>query len=446
MSKQKTQDCGGSDHIRPSFSSRREFMQVGLIGGLGLSLPNLLRMEAQAEQKHYESKEGQAKSIIHIFLPGGMAQQESWDPKPYSPTEYRGPLSNIKTKIAGQRFGEHWKQLAQVSDKITIINSMTHGEAAHERGVHNMFTGYRPSPALSYPSLGSVVSHEFGPRKNLPPYVAIPNVANEFANSGYLSSAYGPFSLGNDPANKGFSVRDLSLPKGIDDKRFDRRRSLLQTVDDHFKSLEESDALDAMDTFYQRAYGLISSKEAREAFNIDAEDAKLRDEYGRNTAGQRMILSRRLVEAGVRFVSMTYGGWDHHDNVKNGFNAQVPNFDVALARLIRDLEDRGLLDSTLVMVSSEFGRTPKINKTAGRDHWPKVFSVMLAGGGVKKGSIYGLSDSLAAEPEENPVGPEDLATTVYNQLGINADKELMAPGGRPIEIVDGGKVIEELLG
>ncbi|MFT5413533.1 MAG: hypothetical protein ACI9NC_006288, partial [Verrucomicrobiales bacterium] len=351
----------------------------------------------------------------------------------------------IKTKVAGQRFGELFKNIAQVSDKITVINSMTHGEAAHERGVHNMFTGYRPSPALTYPSIGSVVSHEFGPRKNLPPYVAIPSVANEHAGSGYLSSAYGPFSLGNDPANQGFSVRDLSLPKGIDDKRFERRRSLLQTVDDHFKSLEESDALDAMDTFYQRAYGLISSKEAREAFNIEAEDAKLRDEYGRNQAGQRMILARRLVEGGVRFVSMTYGGWDHHDNVKNGFQQQVPAFDVALARLIRDLDDRGLLDSTLVMVSSEFGRTPKINKTAGRDHWPKVFSTMLAGGGVKRGSVYGLSDSLAAEPEENPVSPEDLAATIYNQLGINSDKELMAPGGRPIEIVDGGKVIKELL-
>jgi len=445
MTKQRIQDCGGTDHIRPSLSSRREFMQVGLIGGLGLSLPNFLRMEAGAAQKHYESKEGVAKSIIHIFLPGGMAQQESWDPKPYAPTEYRGPLGTIKTKVAGQRFGQHFKNLAQISDKITIINSMTHGEAAHERGVHNMFTGYRPSPALSYPSLGSVVSHEFGPRRNLPPYVAIPSVANEFAGSGYLSSAFGPFSLGNDPANKGFSVRDLSLPKGIDDKRFDRRRSLLQTVDDHFKSLEESDALDAMDTFYQRAYGLISSQEAREAFNIDAEDNKLRDEYGRNQAGQRMLLSRRLVEAGVRFVSMTYGGWDHHDNVKGGFDRQVPSFDIALARLIRDLDDRGLLDSTLVMVSSEFGRTPKINKTAGRDHWPKVFSVMLAGGGIKRGSIYGLSDSLAAEPEENPVGPEDLATTIYGQLGINADKELMAPGGRPIEIVDGGKVITDLL-
>ena len=185
-------------------------MQIGLVGGLGLTLPQFLKMEASAAQKHFESKEGVAKSVIHIFLPGGMSQQESWDPKPYAPSEYRGPYGSIKTRIAGQRFGQLFKNVAQVSDKITVINSMTHGEAAHERGIHNMFTGYRPSPALNYPSLGSVVSHEFGPRENLPPYVAIPNVANEYAGSGYLSSAYGPFSLGSDPADKNFSVRDLT--------------------------------------------------------------------------------------------------------------------------------------------------------------------------------------------------------------------------------------------
>jgi len=221
---------------------------------------------------------------------------------------------------------------------------------------------------------------------------------------------------------------------------------MLQAVDDHFRTLEKSDALDAMDTFYERAYSLISSQEAREAFNLSAEPDKLRDEYGRNTAGQRMLLARRLVEAGVRFVSLTHGGWDHHDNVKDNMRNNGAPLDVALARLIRDLDDRGLLDSTLVMVTSEFGRTPKINKTNGRDHWPKVFSGILAGGGIKRGFAYGKSDSLAAEPDENPVGPEDLATTVYNQMGITADKELMAPGDRPIEIVDGGKVIKELIG
>jgi hypothetical protein len=321
---------------------------------------------------------------------------------------------------------------------------MTHGEAAHERGVHNMFTGYRPSPALVFPSMGSVVSHEFGSRNNLPPYICVPNQPNEFAGSGYLSSAYGPFSLGADPANKGFKVRDLAAPGGLGDDRFERRRSLLTTVDTHFKSLEKSDSLDAMDTFYQDAYKLVSSQQAREAFALEKEPDALKDEYGRSEAGQRLLMARRLVEAGVRFVSVTYGGWDHHDNVKGQMSNQVPAFDQAYARLIRDLSDRGLLESTLVMVSSEFGRTPKINNTAGRDHWPKVFSVVLAGGGLKKGFVYGSSDALGAEPENDPMTVANLATTVYNQLGINADKELMAPGDRPIEICDGGKVVNEL--
>ncbi len=200
-----------------------------------------------------------------------------------------------------------------------------------------------------------------------------------------------------------------------------------------------------MDTFYERAYSLISSPKAREAFNIDAEPDAIRDEYGRNAAGQRMLMARRLVEAGVRFVSLQYGGWDIHAGITSNMRRTMPQFDQAFATLITDLEQRGLLERTLVMVSSEFGRTPKINKDAGRDHWPKVFSVVLAGGGIKKGYIHGASNSTATEPERDPIGPEDLATTLYHQLGIVADKELMAPGGRPIEIVDGGKVRTELL-
>jgi hypothetical protein len=420
-------------------------MHVGLIGGLGLSLPEFLSMKAHGAQKFYESKEGVAKSVIHIYLPGGMAHQESWDPKPYAPLEYRGPLKSIPTKITGERFGEYFKESAKIADKITVCRSMSHGEAAHERGTHNMFTGYKPSPALQFPSMGSVVSHEFGSRKNLPPYVCVPKVPNEFANSGYLSSSYGPFGLGGDPAADNFSVRDLALPTGITENRFLKRRSMLDTVDDHFRRLEKSDALDSMDKFYQDAYSLISSKEAREAFDINKEDAKLRDQYGRNTAGQRMLLARRLVESGVRFVSLTYGSWDNHANIKTSFEKQGPELDKAFATLISDLDQRGLLDSTLVMMSSEFGRTPKINKTDGRDHWPRVFSVALAGGGITRGQIYGSSDAFATAPEENPLSVEDLATTVYDRLGIVADKELMAPGDRPIEIVDGGKVVKQLI-
>ena len=425
--------------------SRRSMLTVGAVGGLGLSLADFFRLRsAQAEQKDYDFIEAKAKSVIHIYMPGGMAHQESFDPKPYSPIEYRGEMKTIKTNT-GEVFCESLPKLAQVADKITVIRSLTHGEAAHERGTHNMYTGYRPSPALNFPSMGSVVSHEYGPRNNLPPYVCIPNQPNEYAGNGYLSSSFAPFSLGSDPASDGFRVRDLALPGGVDDARFGRRRSALEAVNKYFAEKDKSDAVQAMNTFYERAYSLVAAKEAREAFNIAAEDAKIRDEGGRKQAGQRLLMARRLVAAGVRFVTLTYGGWDMHNQITRGFKNTMPSLDQALATLIRDLDRTGLLESTLVMVSSEFGRTPKINRTAGRDHWPKVFSVMLAGGGIKGGMIHGTSNATASEPDLDPVGPEDLAFTVYNQLGIVADKELMAPGDRPIEIVDGGKLIRPIL-
>jgi len=441
-----TKSTVDSRRARLPWPSRRAFLHVGFAGFLGLSLDGLLRARrASADRKHYESKEGPAKSLIHIFLPGGMAHQDSWDPKPYAPIEYRGELGTVPTKIDGTLFSEGLKQTAQVADKLVVCRSLTHGEADHDRGTHNMFTGYRPSPAIVYPSFGSVVSHELGTRKNLPPYVCIPSQPTTFAGPGYLSSSYSPFSLGSDPASGNFVVQDLNLPQGVDEKRFTLRRSILEAVNEHFASKEKSDGLAAMDTFYSRAYGLLSSKEAREAFHLNAEPAALRDEYGRNEAGQRMLLARRLVTAGVRLVTLTYGGWDMHNGIRDAMRGQLPPFDQAFAALIRDLDRTGQLDSTLVMVSSEFGRTPKINGTAGRDHWPKVFSVVLAGGGLKKGFVYGTSDATATEPDQDPLSVEDLATTIYHQLGIVADKELMAPGDRPIEIVDGGKVIKELI-
>lgn len=435
--------CPGNPLER--YSSRREFFYVGLLGGLGLTLPQFLSNQAAAATKSYGKHDAVAQGIIHIFLPGGIAHQESFDPKPFAPAEYRGPFGAIDTKIPGVQFSEFMKETAQIADKITIIRSMSHGEAAHERGTHNMFTGYRPSPALEYPSIGSVISHELGSRNDLPPYVCVPSVPNEFANSGYLSSAFGPFALGADPAQGNFQVRDLNLPKGVDDARFAKRRSLLETVDHHFRALEESDAIDSMDAFYQHAYQLISSQKAREAFDLKAEPDALKDEYGRTAAGQRMLLARRLIESGVRFVSLTAGGWDHHDNLKASIQKELPPTDKAIAALIRDLDRRGMLDSTLVMVTSEFGRTPKINATGGRDHWPRVFSTMLAGGGMKQGYVHGASDSLGGEVDTDGVGVADLATTIYNQIGINSDSELMSPGNRPIEIVDGGQVLDSLL-
>lgn len=425
--------------------SRRSLLTIGAIGGIGLTLTDFFRLQKLQAAAKPGTKTPQAKSVIFIYLPGGMAQQETFDPKPYAPLEYRGPLNSIETKIAGVRLGQHLPKTAQVMDKITLVRSMTHGEAAHERGTHNMFTGYRPSPALQFPSIGSVISHEFGPRNNLPPYVCIPNQPNAYAGPGYLNDSFAGFSIGDDPARKGFRVRDLSIPDGLDENRFAKRRKLLDQVNQHFRQRESNPSLEAVDTFYERAYSLVSSPAAREAFDIEKEAPAMRDAYGRNTAGARMLLSRRLVEAGVRFVTMTYGGWDMHDNIHQGMQRTLPAFDQGYAQLINDLDQRGLLDSTLVCVATEFGRTPKINGTGGRDHWPKVFSIAMAGGGMKRGNVYGKSNATASEPEDDPLTVEDWATTMYHCLGIEAGKELMAPGNRPIEIVNGGKVITDLL-
>ena len=435
---------------RVSFSrgiDRRGFLSVGTVGGLGLSLGDFLRLQAARGEANPGTppRQAAAQSMIYIYLPGGFAQQETFDPKPHAPVEYRGPLGSIDTTLPGIRFGEVLPHTAKIADKLAICRSMTHGEAAHERGTHNMFTGYKPSPALHYPSFGSVVSHELGSRENLPAYVCVPGQPNEFAGSGYLSTAYSGFSLGADPAEGKFRVRDLNLPEGISEARFDKRRRMLDVVNDHFRQKEKSDSLDALDSFYQRAYGLISSAKAQEAFDLTKEPDAIKEEYGRNQAGMRMLLARRLVESGVRFVTLTYGGWDHHDKIEKGIKSQAPAFDRGFATLIRDLERRGLLASTLVCVGTEFGRTPKINPTAGRDHWPKVFSIAMAGGGIKGGIVHGSSNATASEPENDPLTVEDWATTIYDRLGIDARKELMAPGARPVEIVDGGKVVSQLV-
>ena len=431
---------------RSPLPGRREFLRVGVVGSLGLTLGDFFALQARGDQKSYASKEGVAKSVIQIVLPGGMAHQESWDPKPDAPLEYRGPFGVAKTKTPGVVLSENFRSVAQVADKMTVVRSIAGKEADHGRASYTMFTGYRKSPAIEHPAMGAVVSHEFGPRKDLPPYVAVPT-ASEYGGTGYLGSQFGPFGIGSDPARNGYKVRDLSLPPGVDDRRFGTRQEIRGVVDDHFRvQAKNAKALGAMDEFSARAYALISSSEAREAFDINKETSATRAKYGASEAGPRFLLARRLVEAGVRFVTVSYGGWDMHAGIENAMRRQAPGLDTALAGLIRDLDDRGLLASTIVLVTSEFGRTPKINASAGRDHFPRVFSLAVAGGGFKKGLAYGSSNSTASEPEENPVRVEDVLTTVYHQLGINADKELMAPGARPIEIIDGGTVVKDLIG
>ena len=419
--------------------NRRDFIALGTTGLAGASLVDVLA----ANNTWKASKEGKAKNVIVIYMSGGMAHQESFDPKYLAPQEYRGPLGTVKTNT-GERFSENLKHTAKVADKMTVIRSMTHGEAAHERGTHSMITGWRPSPAITYPSIGSVVAKELGSRKDLPPYVAIPTPFRS-TGSGYLSFKHGPFGLGSNPESPNFSVRDLNLPSGLSAERFDSRKNMRSIVDNYFSKLERNDQLDAMDSFYLKAYDMISSPEARSAFELHKEPQKLREAYGLNSAGQRLLMARRLVESGVRFVALTYGGFDHHSNIETNINRQLEPFDKAYATLINDLSDRGMLDETLVIVTTEFGRTPKINSNAGRDHWPQVFSIAMAGGGTKGGYIHGTSDPTGSFPEDDPFTVDNYAATIYNLIGIDPNRELMADGGRPIRIVNQNVIEPKIL-
>jgi hypothetical protein len=441
-------------HFAPP--TRRDIIRVGWLGGLGLSLGAFLKMEAAAKAADPVRKvEPKAKSVIHVYLQGGFAHMDSFDPKPDAPAEYRGILQPVKTKLAGVQFSEHMAKTAEVADKLTVIRSMSHTEVDHSRGEHSMFTGYRPSPALTYPSIGSVTAHEYGPRHDMPPYIVVPTAGSQYLGSGYLSNQFGPFALGADPGRPGFSVRDLSLPQGVDEGRFATRKEWKELVDDHFAKTQKDDALDTMDSFYKRAYGMLASPTVRDAFSLKGETEETKKLYGmtgltgplgfRNGGAARFLIARRLVEAGARFVTLTFGAWDTHAYHYKGIEIQMPLLDIALAGMLTDLDRRGMLDSTLVVVNSEFGRTPKVNAGGGRDHWPRVFSVVMAGGGVKRGQVYGASDALAAEPAKDSLGVEDYAHTLYHLLGIDAKKDLMSPGNRPQQIVMNGKVVKALL-
>jgi hypothetical protein len=433
--------------------SRQEFLRVGYCGAAGLSLGQYLRATEGRTRKP-----AKAQAVIQIFLQGGFAHMDSFDPKPDAPSEYRGELKPIDTKVSGLRFSEHLAKTAAVADKLTVIRSITHTEADHGRGEHSMLTGYRPSPALVYPSTGSIASLELGPRAELPAYIVVPQVSSPYMGPGYLSASHGPFALGSDPSRPGFQVRDLNMAANVSEKRFEDRKKIRALVDEHFAAMEQSDVLASMDSFYQRAYSMLASSKAREAFNLRAESKESLARYGiggargsdagslaRSSAGPRFLLCRRLVEAGARFVTMSFGRWDTHAFHYRSIQPIMPAFDSGFAALISDLSDRGMLDSTLVLVTTEFGRTPRINSGGGRDHWPRVFSVVMAGGGIKRGMVLGSSDAIAGEPANRPVSVEDFTATIHSLLGIDHEKDLMAPGNRPIAIMQNGKPLREAM-
>ncbi|YCM46696.1 DUF1501 domain-containing protein [Verrucomicrobiaceae bacterium 227] len=451
----KAQGC--SSYFNSRHPSRRDFIRVGSLSGMGLCLGDILRAEGQAFIKPRNIK---AKSVIQIVCGGGISAQESWNPKPEAPLEYRGPFGVSKTKMAGIVLSETMPRVAKIADKMTIIRSLTGKDADHGRAIYSMLTGHRMSPALVHPSIASVVNQHYGSRNNLPGYMAIPDLSLEGSGTGYLSPKYGAFSVGGDPASdQGFEVRDLRLPKGIDNALFSRRRDLRSIVNDEFAKLESDPApLETMDAFYQQAYTMISSQEVRDAFDLSQESDATKKAYGHNQfrergtygksygsmAGMRMLLARRLVEAGARFVSLTYGGWDTHVQIREDYQMRMPAFDHALAALINDLDQRGILDNTLVWVTSEFGRSPKINASAGRDHFPRVFATGLAGGGLKQGYVHGNSDTTSTEIAADGLSLPDFHASLYHLMGIDSNERLMAPGGRPVAIVDGGKVETKL--
>ncbi len=449
----KTLGCQGFRHFN---LQRRDALRMGFCGALGISLSDLLQHEALATVEPGFFKEGKAKSIIHLNLPGGMSQQESWDPKPEAPTEYRGAFGVVKTNT-GEVFSENFTRLAKVADKFTVVRSVTGKIPDHSQATYHLFTGYIPTTVIDYPQMGSVVSHLLGTRKGLPPYVTVPSLRGFEGGTGFLSSKYGAFQLNADPGTMtDFQVKDFSIPAGVSMEQFERRKTGRDIVEKRLRALDaDTDKLNTMDEFNRSAYSLLTSPEARKAFSLDGETEATRDLYGRGyklkqnapaAVGERLLLARRMVEAGVRFVTVNYGSWDSHVGIKETSLEQLPALDHAVSGLITDLDQRGLLDSTLVMITSEFGRTPKINKDNGRDHWARVYSMMLAGGGITRGQIYGASDATSAEPAREEVKLEDFLATVYHQLGIDSNEELMAFGGtRPIEIVNGGNVVKGIL-
>jgi hypothetical protein len=430
-----------------------------------VSLADILRIEGRADDQAFSSTQSKARlnakalSVIQLHLGGGWPQHESLDPKPEAPVEYRGSFGVTKT-VHGDFFSDNMPRTAAIADKITVLRSLVGRIPDHQQATYHLFTGYTPTAVIDYPQMGAIVSHELGGRGELPPYISVPNNNSYAGSTGFLSSTYGAFDLNADPGQPGFKVRDFSIPNDVTQERFLRRRTARDIIEKQMRQLEaDPTVLETMDDFYQRAYTLLTSEKAQAAFTLDGETEGTMQLYGRDVVGlrgpdnkfhpkglaERLILARRLVEAGTRFVTVTYGEWDSHVDVRKNCLDQMPALDHAIAGLVTDLDRRGMLDTTLFWVTSEFGRTPKVNSTNGRDHWARCYSNLLAGGGFGRGLVYAASDSTAAEPARDAVTLEDLLFTIYHQLGIDADKELVAFGTRPIEIIKDGKLVQGLI-
>jgi hypothetical protein len=442
--------------------TRRSFVQAGALGVGGLLLPDLLRAREAAAAANPQSaiRDPQSTAVILFWLSGGPGHMETWDPKPEAPREWRGPFGAIPTSVDGIRFGELLPEQARLAKHLAVIRAVHHGTGDHTKGNHWMLTGFE-GPNFNdvvldqrAPAMGSVVARVRGPnRPGLPPYVAVPHLRggtdNFFHYHAYVGSAYNPFIVNSDPNERSYAVRDLKLAGSLTYDRLNNRRALL----DHFDQLRlENDATIAeRDGAYQRAFDLLTGPDARAAFDITAEPDKVRDRYGRHTFGQSALLARRLVEAGVTFVTVNCVPWDHHGTppqlkTEEGAKQLIPPLDRAIGALVEDLMQRGLYERVLVVAMGEFGRTPKINRDAGRDHWGHTFSVLMANGRMRMGQAIGASDGKGEYPVDRPVTPQDVLATVYHHLGIDPQAHTFVNRtGRPVYLLDGGEPIRELL-
>lgn len=437
---QRTPNCEGVN--------RRHFLlQVGALGGLGLSLDMLLRQQAQGAESG-STKAGDINCIL-IWTRGGTSHHDTLDPKPNAKPEIRGDFGVIGTALPGVQFTDEMPHFAREVGRFSVMRNLNPQNGAHATADAIMMSGKKFNPAITYPCFGSVVAKEYGPRNTMPPFIQVgTQVDRRFGGglAGYLGIAYNPFELPGDPNSKNFTVRDVTPPRGIDLERIDRRRAALKLIDTLQRDVEKrSGALEAIDEYYQNAFSMITSPNTQKAFELDAEDDKTRDAYGRTNLGQSCLLARRLIEAGTRFVTVTSGGWDTHTNNFKGLKRLLPPLDQAFPALVADLEERGLSDTTLVVWMTDFGRTPVINSAAGRDHWSTASVLCMAGAGTPRGQIIGETDAEGARPIDQEYYPKDIAATIYAKLGIPLETVHMTPEGRPMRLCEGDP-IPELMG
>ena len=424
------------------FPGRRQALQLGTLAPWGLSLAGLVA----AEEGRTVSRERRAKSVILVYLGGGLSHHDSFDLKPAASEEIRGKYKPISTNVAGLQIGELLPMMAQTMDKVCLHRGGSHNNDHHETATNWVMSGRFGSAFGDWPAMGAVAAYESQFPGTLPPYVAIPRnpaFTWELGKSAFLGGRYESFKAG-DPNEPQYRVRDVSRAEPLPQVRVDRRQSLLQAVDGLAQRIDGNDQLAAYGQFQRRATEMVLSGEARDAFAIDQEAATLRDRYGRTTFGQSCLLARRLVERGVSFVTVNFGGWDHHAKIWDGLENRLPDFDRGYSALITDMSDRGILNDVLVVAMGEFGRTPKINKDAGRDHWGPAASLLFAGAGVRPGVVLGQTDAEGGQVTEAPIRPADVACTVYHALGIDPEKHLFTADGRPVAILDEGRVIEAL--